>query len=220
MRIAVLGAGSWGTTLAILLANKSHDVALWAFVSEEAERMRSTRENAAYLPGISIPESVQITDNLRASVDGASLLVAAVPSQYLRNVLTRLREDLPSTLRVVNVAKGIEIGTLMTMSEVLRDVLPTIPAAQICTLSGPSHAEEVSKSIPTTVVAASTAEETARMVQSAFMVPSFRVYASQDVKGVELGGLAEECDCDRFWYHRGAQSGGQHTGGAHDPWHR
>ena len=188
MRIAVLGAGSWGTTLAIVLANKSHDVALWAFVSEEAERMRATRENVPYLPGISIPESVRITDNLRASIDGATLLVAAVPSQYLRSVLTHLKGDLPTTTRIVNVAKGIEIGTLMTMSEVVRDVLPSIPVAQICTLSGPSHAEEVSKSIPTTVVAASSSEETARVVQSAFMVPAFRVYASGDVKGVELGG--------------------------------
>jgi glycerol-3-phosphate dehydrogenase (NAD(P)+) len=188
MRIAVLGAGSWGTTLATLLANKSHDVSLWAYLSEEAERIRATRENTAYLPGIRIPDSVRVTASLPGAVDGAALLVAAVPSQYLRSVLAQLGEALSPGVRVVNVAKGIEIGTLMTMSEVIQDVLPAIPAEQICTLSGPSHAEEVSRNIPTTVVAASVSAETARVVQTTFMVPAFRVYASKDVKGVELGG--------------------------------
>jgi len=188
MRIAVLGAGSWGTTLAILLANKAHDVALWAYGGEEAERMRATRENSAYLPGITIPESVRITESIGTSIDGAAILVAAVPSQYLRAVLTQIKQAPLPEVRVVNVAKGIEIGSLMTMSEVIRDVLPGIRAGQICTLSGPSHAEEVSRNIPTTVVAASAGEETARVVQAAFMVPAFRVYASPDVKGVELGG--------------------------------
>lgn len=188
MRIAVLGAGSWGTTLAVLLANKSHAVTLWAYQREDAERMRSTRENAAYLPGITLPDAIRITDALPEAITGAAMLVAAVPSQYLRGVLAQLTGKVPSTVVVVNLAKGIEIGTLMTMSEVIRDVLPEIPPGHVCTLSGPSHAEEVSRSIPTTVVAASPSEETARLVQAAFMVPAFRVYASQDVKGVELGG--------------------------------
>jgi len=188
MRIAVLGAGSWGTTLAILLANKSHDVSLWSYQTEEAERIRATRENAAYLPGIKLPESIRVTASLSAAAERAALVVAAVPSQYLRGVLTQLKDCMPPGVHVVNVAKGIEIGSLLTMSEVIRDVLPSIGPEQICTLSGPSHAEEVSRNIPTTVVAASVSEETAHVVQSAFMVPAFRVYASQDVKGVELGG--------------------------------
>ena len=188
MRIAVLGAGSWGTTLAILLANKSHDVSLWAYQSEEAERIRATRENAAYLPGIKLPESIRVMASLCATVEGAALVVAAVPSQYLRGVLTQVKDCMPRGVHVVNVAKGIEVGSLLTMSEVIRDVLPSIGQEQICTLSGPSHAEEVSRNIPTTVVAASISKETAHLVQAAFMVPAFRVYASQDVKGVELGG--------------------------------
>jgi glycerol-3-phosphate dehydrogenase (NAD(P)+) len=163
MRICVLGAGSWGTTLAILLANKSHEVSLWSFRESDAELIRTTQENAAFLPGIHVPETVDVSSKLQAAVEGAEILVGAVPSQYLRNVVEQLKGlPLDRTL-VVNVAKGIENGTLMTMSE-------------------------VSRSIPTTVVAASTDPETARTVQKVFMAPYFRVYESQDLRGVELGG--------------------------------
>jgi glycerol-3-phosphate dehydrogenase (NAD(P)+) len=188
MRIAVLGAGSWGTTLAILLADNSHQVSLWSYREADAEKMRQTRENPSFLPGVSIPSSVDITTDLADASRDAEMIVAAVPSQFLRGITAHLRGGLSSRAIVVNVAKGIENGSLMTMSEMIRDTLPEIPVARIATLSGPSHAEEVSRKIPTTVVAASPSLETARQVQLAFMIPSFRVYASEDIKGVEIGG--------------------------------
>jgi len=188
MRVAVLGAGSWGTTLAILLTDNSHDVTLWSYRESDAATIRLRRENPSFLPGISIPSGVRITTSLEEAVREAEIVVAAVPSQFLRGVMAQVREVLPPRAVIVNVAKGIENGTLMTMSEMLADVLPDRPADLIATLSGPSHAEEVSRKIPTTVVAASRSLETARMVQSVFMVPYFRVYASDDIKGVEVGG--------------------------------
>jgi glycerol-3-phosphate dehydrogenase (NAD(P)+) len=188
MRIAILGAGSWGTTLAILLAENSHTVSLWSYREEDAARMLATRENPSFLPGIRIPPTVAVTSTLDNAVDGAEMLVGAVPSQFLRSVIQRMGGLPRPGCIVVNVAKGIENGTLMTMSEMLHDVLPGVGEASITTLSGPSHAEEVSKRIPTTVVAASADLETARLVQKVFMAPSFRVYASNDIRGVEIGG--------------------------------
>jgi glycerol-3-phosphate dehydrogenase (NAD(P)+) len=188
MRIAVLGAGSWGTTLSILLAENSHQVSLWSYRKEDAERIRATRENPAFLPGILIPPAVRVEDDLQAAVEGAEMIVGAVPSQFLRSVVCRLKQLPTAGLTVVNVAKGVENHTLMTMSEMLHDTLPELPASSIATLSGPSHAEEVSRRIPTTVVAASADMETARRVQRAFMLPHFRVYASNDIRGVEIGG--------------------------------
>ena len=188
MHVTVLGSGGWGTTLAILLSENSHQVRLWSYRETDAATIRRTRENSAYLPGIRIPESIDATGNLPEAVEDAEMIVAAVPSQFLRGVLVQLKE-LPLARRlVVNVAKGIENGTLMTMSEMIHDVLPDLPTSSISTLSGPSHAEEVSRRIPTTVVAGSTEMETAKRVQSAFMRPYFRVYASSDLRGVEMGG--------------------------------
>jgi glycerol-3-phosphate dehydrogenase (NAD(P)+) len=188
MRIAVIGAGSWGTTLAILLANNSHHVTLWSYRQRDTEMIRATRENPAFLPGIRIPESIEPTSDLRAAVADQDMIVAAIPSQYLRSVMLPLKDCSFHETVVVNVAKGIENGSLMTMSEVLHDTLPTVPSSNIVTLSGPSHAEEVSLKIPTAVVAASTDLEKSKIVQSTFMTPHFRVYASTDLRGVELGG--------------------------------
>ncbi|MEW6510510.1 MAG: NAD(P)H-dependent glycerol-3-phosphate dehydrogenase [Bacteroidota bacterium] len=188
MRIAVLGAGSWGTTLAILLADNAHSVVLWSYRPEDAERMRTTRENPSFLPGIRIPDSVSVTCELTPAVRDAEIIVGAVPSQFLRRVVTQARDSLDSRTLVVNVAKGVENGTLMTMSEMLHDAVPTLSPGHITTLSGPSHAEEVSRRIPTTVVAASADIGTARLIQKVFMTPQFRVYASDDIRGVEIGG--------------------------------
>ena len=184
MRIGILGAGSWGTTLAILLTEKSHRVTLWSYLEKDAELIRITRENPPFLPGIWVPESITITSELEKSVDGAEIIVCAVPSQYLRSVVTRLKGRSWDKTIVVNVAKGIENGSLMTMSEMLHDAIPGLPEGSVATLSGPSHAEEVSRKIPTTVVAASKDPATARRVQDAFMLPYFRVYQSDDVRGV------------------------------------
>jgi glycerol-3-phosphate dehydrogenase (NAD(P)+) len=188
MRVAVLGAGSWGTTLAILLSGNSHRVTLWSYRPEETERIRATSENALFLPGVRLPDALEVTSDLEAAVDGAEMVVGAVPSQYLRSVVVHLSHLPLEKLILVNVAKGVENGTLMTMSDMLHDALPALPRSRVVTLSGPSHAEEVSRKIPTTVVAASPDLETARQVQSAFMTPSFRVYASDDIRGVEIGG--------------------------------
>jgi len=188
MHIAVLGAGSWGTTLAILLADNSHEVTLWSYRDDTTKTINERRENPEFLPGIGIPETVRATGDLHEAVAHARVIVAAVPSQFLRSVVTDLKPLHSEDLLVVNVAKGIENRTLMTMSEMLHDTLPDLDPSRIATLSGPSHAEEVSRKIPTTVVAASTNPGTAQMVQRIFMTPYFRVYASTDLRGVELGG--------------------------------
>ena len=188
MHIGVLGAGSWGTTLAILLSNNTHDVSLWSYRERYADAIRSAGENSAFLPGVKVPNAVHVTSNLLATVEGSDLIVVAVPSQFIRSVVRLISPELLQNVIVVNVAKGIENGTLMTVSELLRDTQPELPENRIVTLSGPSHAEEVSQKIPTTVVAASSDRGTAKVVQSAFMTPFFRVYVSEDLKGVELGG--------------------------------
>jgi len=188
MRVAVLGAGSWGTTLAILLFHNTHHVILWSHDADDTEAMRTQHENALFLPGIQIPSGVEITGDPLYAVDKAEILVTAVPTQFLRSVLEPLRSKNLHEVVVVNVAKGIENGSLMTVSEILLDVLPTLRKDHIVTLSGPSFAEEVSRHIPTAVVAASTSLETSKLAQQTFMTPYFRVYSSDDIRGVELGG--------------------------------
>lgn len=188
MRIAVLGAGSWGTTLAILLADNFHEVRLWSHKQEYTDEILAKRENPAFLPGVRIPATILATSDLDEAVVDCEMIVTAVPSQFVRSVMVRLHHLSYEKLIVVNVAKGIEVGSLMTMSQVLHDVLPGVPPSSIATLSGPSHAEEVSRKVPTTVVAASTNSDTALQVQKVFMTPYFRVYASTDLTGVEFGG--------------------------------
>ncbi|MEK9138843.1 MAG: NAD(P)H-dependent glycerol-3-phosphate dehydrogenase, partial [Bacteroidota bacterium] len=188
MRIAVLGAGSWGTTLAILLSGNGHRVFLWTYREDQAQAIRETHENTPFLPGIIVPEEIEILTDIEHAVSSKDLIVAAVPSQFLRSVTRRVADCDFSNVIVVNVAKGIENESLMTMSEVLLDVLKRAKKENICTLSGPSHAEEVSRNIPTAVVAASASVQTAKVVQAAFTTPYFRIYVNEDLRGVELGG--------------------------------
>lgn len=188
LRITVLGAGSWGTTLAVLLQQKHHHVTLWAHRPRHAEEILAARENRRLLPGVPIPGEVTVTSDLERAVHGAKVVVAAIPSQFLRATATVLRGIDFRDVLFVNVAKGIENQTLMTVSEILRDTLPHLPAGNIVTLSGPSFAEEVSRKVPTAVVAASTARESALQVQKAFLTPWFRIYTSEDILGVELAG--------------------------------
>src|SRR5579862_996123 len=176
MKIAVLGAGSWGTTLSILLDSNRHSVTLWAHKPDHAQALLADRENRKLLPGIFLSKSILITNDLQSAVHDAELIVAAVPSQYLRSVAELVRGEHFERAVFVNVAKGIENKSLMTMSEVLLDVLPTVKKEHIATISGPSFAEEVAKEIPTTVVAASASEDTSKLVQRTFMAPYFRVY--------------------------------------------
>ncbi len=188
MRVAVLGAGSWGTTLAILLADNHHEVSLWTYRPEQAELILQTRENPAFLPGIKIPDGIAILTDVEQAAAGKDLIVSAVPSQFLRSILQQIaRINLSETI-IVNVAKGIENTSLMTMSEVMLDVLEYEKKANLAILSGPSHAEEVSKKIPTAVVSASWNIKTAKAVAAAFTMPYFRVYVNDDIRGVELGG--------------------------------
>ncbi len=188
MHIAVLGTGSWGTTLAILLRYNAHDVALWSHRPEQAEVLKASRLNSLLLPGIQIPPEIEITSDLPAAVQGTDMVVTAVPTQFLRSVAMKLKSEMGHDHLIVNVAKGIENDSLMTVSEILADVLPGILRKNIVTLSGPSFAEEVSRQVPTAVVAASEDLNSARAAQQTFMTPYFRVYSSDDIRGVELAG--------------------------------
>lgn len=188
MKIAVLGAGAFGTTLAVLLHYNGHKVSLWEYKKSYAKEMIKKRENKTYLPGTPLPEELEISHQLQDIITDKNLIVLAVPSQFLRSVVKQISfSDIKNTI-FVNVAKGIENKTLMTMSQMLKDVFPLIQDDQLGILSGPSHAEEVCKRIPTAVVAGSTVKDTSQTIQAAFMNSYFRVYSSTDLLGVELGG--------------------------------
>jgi glycerol-3-phosphate dehydrogenase (NAD(P)+) len=188
MDISVLGAGGWGTTLAILLQSNGHNVTLWEFEKDQVDQVLTTRLNEKYLPGIPIPEEILITDDLEKASNSKELIILAVPSQFLRNVIVDLKHDDLRNSILVSVAKGVENKSLMTMTQMMKDVIPQINDHQIGVLSGPSHAEEVAKKTPTAVVAASINKQTAGTIQNAFMNSYFRVYTSTDVIGVEMGG--------------------------------
>ena len=183
-KIGVIGAGSWGTALAILLNENGNDVTLWSHRETEAEHMRQSRE-CSKLPGIKIPEAVEITSDLKQAVSGKKVLVMVVPSRCMRETAELLKECVAPGTYVISAAKGIEDETLFTMTDILEQVLPQ---ADVAVLSGPSHAEEVAKLLPTACVIGAHTEETARCLQELFMSPMFRVYISSDMLGIELGG--------------------------------
>jgi len=183
--VTVLGDGGWGTCLAILLARQGHKITLWGYSPRYIAQVRQKRENPKFLPGIRIPSSVALTADFSEAWDGAQVLVVAVPSQYLRRVLESARGGPWNRALVVSVVKGIEPGTLLRMSEMIRTI---VPVKQLVVLSGPSISYEVARGVPTTVVAASTQAAAARQVQALFSTDRFRVYTSSDVVGVELGG--------------------------------
>ena len=187
-RVAVLGAGSWGTTLAIVLEENGHDVVLWEFFEELADEIRASRENAKFLPGVRIPGSIRIESDLVAALDGADIILNVVPSHVTREVAKNVRAAANTLDRalVVNASKGLEEGSLKRMSEVLQEELGIAPE-QISTLAGPSHAEEVSRKMPTSVVVAGSGADGNVTVQHAFMRPYFRIYTNSDIVGVELG---------------------------------
>jgi glycerol-3-phosphate dehydrogenase (NAD(P)+) len=188
MKISVLGAGGWGTTLAILLHYNGHNVTLWEYKKSYARQLIKKRINSDYLPGIKIPKEILITSDIEEISDNKNLIVLAVPSQFLRSVMEQVNYKSIEDTILVSVSKGIENKSLMTMSQMVKDVFPHISKNQIGVISGPSHAEEVSRMIPTAVVAASSDIETSKAIQAAFMTSYFRVYASTDILGVELGG--------------------------------
>ncbi len=183
--VLVIGDGGWGTALAILLSKKGRRVRLWSAFPEYARLLGKRRYNPRYLPGVRIPGEVEIlTDEAEAAAD-IDLVVVAVPSKFLRGVLKRFRGYISTDLPLVSATKGIETRTLLRASEAIRDVLGS---RRVAVLSGPSHAEEVARNLPTTVVVASDDESLSRMVQREFATAHFRVYTSNDVVGVELGG--------------------------------
>jgi len=188
MNISVLGAGSWGTTLALLLAKKGFPVTLWAYGAPFAEKLQNERENTVYLKGFPFPENIQITNSKTDAAENADMLVVATPAQAVRETLSSVGDVSLAGKTLVNLSKGIEVKTGMRISEVICQVRPEVQVSHLATLYGPSHAEEVCTEHPTTVVAASTSLETAKLVQETFMTPMFRVYVNDDVAGVEIGG--------------------------------
>ncbi|MDX1548416.1 MAG: NAD(P)H-dependent glycerol-3-phosphate dehydrogenase [Rhodothermales bacterium] len=186
--VVVLGAGSWGTALALSLAGDGHRVALWARREEAARAMRRDRHNPTYLPDVEIPASIRITHDLEEAATGRDLWVVATPSHAVRTLAADAARYAHPGLMVVSVAKGIENGSLKRMTEVLAETLPAVPAERIGALYGPSHAEEVAAGQPTTLVAAAPSMDVAAAIQDIFMTPSLRVYVNDDVVGVEIGG--------------------------------
>ena len=183
-KISVLGAGSWGTALAFLLHNNGHQVLLWSALEEEVKMLQEKREHETKLPGVRLPEEIEITTDLEGSLQDPDIAVLAVPSPFTRSTSHRMSPFVQDGQIIVNVAKGIEEHTLMTLSDIIEE---EIPNANVSVLSGPSHAEEVGKGLPTTCVVSSHDRETAEYIQSVFMSPVFRVYTTPDMLGVELG---------------------------------
>lgn len=183
-KIGMIGAGSWGIALTWLLTNNGHQVTVWSALEDEIKMLCEKREHTSKLPGVLLPESVSFTTELEKAVVGMELLVLAVPSPFVRSTAHQLKDIAEEGQIIVNVAKGIEEKTLMTLSEVIEE---EIPQAQVAVLSGPSHAEEVGKGVPTTIVAGAKTKKAAEKIQNIFMSPVFRVYTSPDVLGIELG---------------------------------
>lgn len=188
LNICILGAGGWGTALSLILNSNRHKVTLWEFDKEYAHTLSEYRENFYYLPKIKIPERIKISSDINDAVKNCDMLVIATPTQFIRGVIEQIK-DLDFSNRVIlSVSKGIENHSLMTVSQIFQDVFIKIKKSNITVLSGPSHAEEVAKNIPTAVAAAGWDEKNTEAIQKAFSNKHFRVYKSSDVLGVELGG--------------------------------
>jgi glycerol-3-phosphate dehydrogenase (NAD(P)+) len=188
MNICILGAGGWGTALGILLNNNKHNITLWEYNKEYARTLNEFRENFYFLPKVRIPKKIRISDDIESAVDKKDLVVIATPTQFVRRVIESIAHiDLTHRI-ILSVSKGIENETLMPVSRIFLDVFKKIKKKNIVVLSGPSHAEEVARKIPTAVVASSEDISNAAAVQRAFSNKFFRVYRSNDIIGVELGG--------------------------------
>ena len=184
-KVSFLGAGSWGTALAIMLAKNGHDVTLWSAIESEIDMLAEYREHKNRLPGAKLPDSIKLTKDLKEACTGYDLIVFAVASPFVRQTAQNASQYITEGQRIVNVAKGIENDTLCTLRDV---ILAEMPQADVSVLSGPSHAEEVAVGVPTTVVVGSVKRESAELVQEIFMNDRFRVYTSSDIIGIELGG--------------------------------
>ncbi len=183
-KISVIGSGSWGTAIGVMLAKNGHDITLWSYLQEESDALAEKHENVPFLPGVIIPETVKFTAKFEECAD-ADLIITAVPSHAMRTTAKGLSEVVRSGQRILNISKGLEEGSFCTMSQILEQELPH---CEIAVMSGPSHAEEVSLGMPTTNVVATASEETANWIQDTVMGPNFRIYTNPDMIGVELGG--------------------------------
>lgn len=182
--ISIIGAGSWGIALAVLLHRNGHRVTVWSVIESEIKMLQKEHEHKDKLPGVKLPEDMTFTTDLEQAVKGAEVLVLAVPSPYTRSTSNNMASLVEEGQVIVNVAKGIEEKTLMTLSQIIEE---EIPQANVAVLSGPSHAEEVGRGIPTTIVVGAKDKKTAEYLQNIFMSEAFRVYISPDVLGIELG---------------------------------
>lgn len=182
--ISIIGAGSWGTALAVLLDKNGHRVTMWSAIESEIKMLRKEHEHKEKLPGVKLPEDMEFTADLEQAVKGADVLVLAVPSPYTRGTSHNMAPYVKDGQMIVNVAKGIEEKTLLTLSQIIEE---EIPQAKVAVLSGPSHAEEVGRGIPTTIVVGAKEKNVAEYLQNIFMNEVFRVYISPDVLGIELG---------------------------------
>ena len=187
-RVAILGAGSWGTALAVSVAHTGHSVTLWARNPDFAHLLDRERRNRRYLPNTTFPNSIRITSSLSTAVDDASIWVFATPTQAMRSVAEQVAACSARALVAVSVSKGIENGTLKTTTQILSEVLTDLPNDAVGVLYGPSHAEEVAVGVPTAVVAAAREESVARAIQRVFFSPTLRVYVNLDLIGVEIAG--------------------------------
>lgn len=184
-KIGIIGAGSWGTALAVLLNNNGQQVTVWSVIEDEIKMLKEEREHKDKLPGIILSENIQFTTNLQEAIQGKDLLVLAVPSPYTRSTSKKMKEFVAEGQIIVNVAKGIEENTMKTLTAIIEE---EIPQAVVTVLSGPSHAEEVGRELPTACVVGAKEEATAVYIQEIFMNNVFRVYTSDDILGIELGG--------------------------------
>lgn len=187
-KVSVIGAGSWGTALSMVLSDNGHNVVLWTHRQNQADEINLRHTNRKYLPGVAIPEAVRATSDLALALDGADVLLIVVPAGAMRDVMSRIRGALDHSLLIVHGVKGIEPGTLKRMSEVICEEIPQNLRRAVVVLSGPSHAEEVSLRHPTTVAVAAKDSEAAKAAQDLFFNRYFRVYTNEDMLGVEIGG--------------------------------
>ena len=190
MKVSVLGAGSWGTTLAVHLCNNGHDVTLWEINNNQVIKLKNDRENKLFLPGIMLPEGLNVINDISLTVADSELMVFAVPSHFMRETAIKINQYWSDSqnLTVVSVSKGLELKTHKRISQILLEELTGLSEDNFCALSGPSHAEEVSRGVPTALVAASHSPATAKLVQDLFFSSKLRVYVGDDVIGNELGG--------------------------------
>lgn len=186
--LAIIGAGSWGTALAMVLAPRFPRIRLWVYETDLAARMRLSRENDIYLPGVQLADHVEVVSDLRSALEGADVVLSVMPSHLVRRLYQEMLPYLHESMLFVSATKGLENGSLLRMSEVIREVLPTKMRPRVAVISGPTFAKEVARFEPTALVVSSSDAGVADRVQGVFSGPTFRLYSSSDTIGVEIGG--------------------------------